>query len=298
METVSEMKKKEKSIIYRRLIQSYLSSVISISLVLLLAGLTGLLAVNAKSVSDYFRENIKLSILFEDSASEKQAQVVYGIIKSKEYLKKSNYISKEQGTKEMEEILGSDFLDVFETNPVPISIDIFLKANYLESDSLSKISRELSQLPLVREVVYQESLVKTINENMEKASLVVVIFIGLLLFISFVLINNTVRINLFSKRFSIHTMKLVGAKRSFIRKPLLNRAFAQGLLSGVISVAMLCGIVYIIWRDLPELYKILDLNMIALMFGAVVVLGILLCVISTYLIVNKLVSMSGDDIYY
>ncbi len=298
METVSEMKKKEKSIIYRRLIQSYLSSVISISLVLLLAGLTGLLAVNTKSVSDYFRENIKLSVLFEESASEKQAQVVYGIIKTKEYLKRSNYISKEQGTKEMEEILGSDFLEVFETNPVPVSIDIFLKANYLDSDSLAIISKELSQLPLVREVVYQESLVKTINENMEKAGLVVVVFIGLLLFISFVLINNTVRINLFAKRFSIHTMKLVGAKRSFIRKPLLIRAFVQGFVSGLISVAMLSGIVYIIRRDLPELYKILDLNMIALVFGAIIILGILLCVISTYLIVNKLVSMSGDDIYY
>lgn len=298
METVSEMKKKEKSIIYRRLIQSYLSSVISISLVLLLAGLTGLLAVNTKSVSDYFRENIKLSVLFEESASEKQAQVVYGIIKTKEYLKRSNYISKEQGTKEMEEILGSDFLEVFETNPVPVSIDIFLKANYLDSDSLAIISKELSQLPLVREVVYQESLVKTINENMEKAGLVVVVFIGLLLFISFVLINNTVRINLFAKRFSIHTMKLVGAKRSFIGKPLLIRAFVQGFVSGLISVAMLSGIVYIIRRDLPELYKILDLNMIALVFGAIIILGILLCVISTYLIVNKLVSMSGDDIYY
>ncbi len=292
------MKKKEKSIIYRRLIQSYLSSVISISLVLLLAGLTGLIAVNTKSVSDYFRENIKLSILFDESASEKQAQIVHGIVKTKEYLKKSDYISKEQGTKEMEEILGSDFLEVFESNPVPISIDIFLKASYLENDSLAKISKELSQLPLVREVVYQESLVKTINDNMEKAGFVVIVFIGLLLFISFVLINNTVRINLYSKRFSIHTMKLVGAKRSFIRKPLLTKALAQGLVSGTISVALLSGVVYLIWRDLPELFKILDINMIIIVFSSVVVLGILLCVISTYLIVNKLVSMSGDDIYY
>ena len=292
------MKKKEKSIIYRRLIQSYLSSVISISLVLLLAGLTGLIAVNTKSVSDYFRENIKLSILFDESASEKQAQIVHGIVKTKEYLKKSDYISKEQGTKQMEEILGSDFLEVFESNPVPILIDIFLKASYLENDSLAKISKELSQLPLVREVVYQESLVKTINDNMEKAGFVVIVFIGLLLFISFVLINNTVRINLYSKRFSIHTMKLVGAKRSFIRKPLLTKALAQGLVSGTISVALLSGVVYLIWRDLPELFKILDINMIIIVFSSVVVLGILLCVISTYLIVNKLVSMSGDDIYY
>jgi len=292
------MKKREKSIIYRRLVQSYLSSVISISLVLLLAGLTGLLAVNTKSVSDYFRENIKISILFEDEATDDQVRVVLGIINAKEYIKRATFISREDGTREMVEILGSDFLEIFEINPIPISIDLFLKAQYLESDSLVEIKKEISSMPLVREVVYQESLVKTINSNMERAGLVVVIFITLLLFISFVLINNTIRLNLFSKRFSIHTMKLVGARRAFIRRPLLAKGFVQGLVSGLISVALLIGVVYLIQRDLPELYKILDVNMILVVFGSVIVLGILLCVVSTFFIVNRLVSMSGDDIFY
>ncbi len=292
------MKKREKSIIYRRLVQSYLSSVISITLVLLLVGLTGLLAVNAKSVSDYFRENIKISVLFEDSATNDQVRVVLDILKGKEYIKRASFISKEDGTKEMIEILGSDFLEIFEVNPIPISIDIFLKAQYLESDSLSDIENEISLMPLVREVVYQESLVNTINNNIERAGLIVIIFIALLLFISFVLINNTIRLNLFSKRFSIHTMKLVGARRAFIRRPLLAKGFVQGLVSGLISAALLIGVVYLIQRDLPDLYKILDINMILLVVASVVFLGILLCVVSTFFIVNRLVSMSGDDMFY
>ncbi|PKO99728.1 MAG: cell division protein FtsX [Bacteroidetes bacterium HGW-Bacteroidetes-8] len=292
------MKKREKSIIYRRLVQSYLSSVISISLVLLLAGLTGLLAVNTKSVSEYFRENIKISILFEDSATDNQAEVVLGILQGKEYIKRATFISREEGTREMAEILGSDFLEIFEVNPIPISIDLFLKAQYLESDSLSEIEKEISSMPLVREVVYQESLVNTINNNMERAGLIIIIFIALLLFISFVLINNTIRLNLFSKRFSIHTMKLVGARRAFIRRPLLAKGFVQGLVSGFISALLLSGVVYLIQRDLPDLYKILDLNMILVVIGSVIVLGILLCVISTFFIVNRLVSMSGDDMFF
>ncbi|HBZ25126.1 MAG TPA: cell division protein FtsX [Rikenellaceae bacterium] len=292
------MKKREKSIIYRRLVQSYLSSVISISLVLFLAGLTGLLAVNAKSVSEYFRENIKISILFEDSATDTQAGVVLGILKGKEYIKSATFISREDGTREMAEILGGDFLEIFEVNPIPISIDLFLKAQYLEGDALSEIEEEISSMPLVREVVYQESLVNTINNNMERAGMIIIVFIALLLFISFVLINNTIRLNLFSKRFSIHTMKLVGARRAFIRRPLIAKGFVQGLVSGLISAALLSGVVYLIWQDLPDLYKILDIKMISAVIGSVVVLGVLLCVISTFFIVNRLVSMSGDDMFY
>lgn len=292
------MKKREKNIVYRRLIQSYLSSVISISMVLLLAGLSGLLAVNAKAVSAYFKENIKISMIFEEIASNQEAKEVFEILANKHYVKKLDYISKEQGAQEMEEILGEDFLDLFEVNPIPISIDIFLKAKYIESDSLSAIEKELSSFPLVREVVYQESLVKVINDNVEKAGFVSGILILLLLFISFVLINNTVRLNLYSKRFVIYTMKLVGAKRSFIRKPLLVRGFWQGLVSGLLTLGLLGVVIHIMARDLPELFSILDIQMIVVVLAAVPLLGVLLCVFSTFFIANRLVSMSGDDIYY
>lgn len=292
------MKKREKNIVYRRLIQSYLSSVISISMVLLLAGLTGLLAVNAKAVSAYFKENIKISVIFEEAASNKEAKQVFDKLANKRYVKKIDYISREQGAKEMEEILGEDFLDLFEVNPIPISIDVFLKAHYLESDSLSVIEKELSSYSLVREVVYQDSLVKVINDNVEKVGYVSGVLILLLMFISFVLINNTVRLNLYSKRFVVYTMKLVGAKRSFIRKPLLIKGLWQGLVASFISVGLILGVIYMMARDLPELFEILDVQMLTLVLAAVPVLGVALCLISTFFIANRLVSMSGDDIYY
>jgi len=292
------MKKREKNIVYRRLIQSYLSSVISISMVLLLAGLSGLLAVNAKAVSAYFKENIKVSMIFEEVASDSEAKDVFATLRNKGYVKKLDYISKEQGAQEMKEILGDDFLDLFEVNPIPVSIDIFLKAQYIESDSLIAIEKELLSFPLVREVVYQESLVKVINDNVEKVGYASGILILLLMFISFVLINNTVRLNLYSKRFVVYTMKLVGAKRSFIRKPLLIKGLWQGLVSGAISVGLMGVLIHMMERDLPELFAILDIKMIAIVFVAVPLLGVVLCVISTFFIANRLVSMSGDDIYY
>ena len=290
--------KKDKRILNRRLVQSYMSSIISISLVLLLIGISGLLAVNAGSVSDYFRENIKLAIFFEDKATENEAKSIFADIQKKSYAKEVVYISKEDGAAEMMDVLGKDFLSVFEVNPIPISIELFLNANYLHSDSLLVIKRELTALKPIREVTYQDSLVRLINENMEKAGIVMAVFIALLLFVSVVLINNTVRLNLFSKRFTIYTMKLVGAKRSFIRKPFLRRAVAQGLLSGMISSLLLAGVMYLIYEDLPELFAILNVKLIALVLVGIVCVGILLCLISTYFIVNRLVSMTGDDIYY
>ena len=179
-----------------------------------------------------------------------------------------------------------------------MSIDIFLKSDYINTDSLSYVEHELSSMNMVKEVVYQESLVTIINDNMEKAGYVAGILMLLLVFISFVLINNTVRLNLYAKRFVIYTMKLVGARRSFIRRPLIIKGIWQGLVSGLISDILLGGLIYMLISDLPELFEILDKKMVFAVFAAVPLAGILLCVISTYFISNRLISMSGDDIYY
>ncbi|MCK9304196.1 MAG: permease-like cell division protein FtsX [Bacteroidales bacterium] len=292
------MRKREKGIILRRLIQSYISSVISISLVLLIVGLIGILAVNAKSVSDYFRESIKLSVIFESSTTEGEAMKFSDELSSDEFVKKTEFISRERGTKEMQELLGSDFLEVFDFNPVPLSVDIHLKADYLNSDSLELIESRLMEKTGVKEVVYQRSLIDIINKNMERISLVLAVLLGLLLFISFVLINNTVRLNVFAKRFTIKTMKLVGAKRSFIRKPFIKRAALQGLVSGLISASLLLLMLYFVKRDLHELYQIFDTRLLLSVLAGVVATGMLICVVSTYFVVNKLVAVSADKIYY
>ncbi len=292
------MKKREKSIIFRRLVHSYLSSVISISLVLLFVGIIGILAVNAKSVSDYFKENIKLSVIFEKGISEEKAKEISARLKSRDFIKEAEFVSQEQGTKEMKELLGEDFVDIFEVNPIPLSLDLYFNADYLLADSLKVIEKELKSEPGVKELVYQESLVNTINQNMEKIGLVLSVFVVLLLFISFVLINNTVRLNVFSKRYTIHTMKLVGAKRSFIRKPFLVQAIYQGLIAGVASTIILLGILYFVWRDMEQIYQIFDLKLIAIVLLSVIILGVMICLVSTYFVVNKLVSLNSDEIYY
>ncbi len=292
------MKNREKRIILRRLIQSYLSSVISISLVLLLVGIIGILAVNAKSVSDYFKENIKLSVIFEDGISVEKAQSISRSLGMRTFVKKAEFISQEQGTKEMKELLGEDFLEIFDVNPIPQSVDLYFKADYMLTDSLEIIKKELMANPGVKELVYQESLVNIINQNMQKLGIILAFFMSLLLFVSFVLINNTVRINVYSRRFTIHTMKLVGAKKSFIRKPFLIQGVYQGLISGIVAALLLTMLLYFVWKDLPQLFLIFNQNLILIVLAAVIVSGVLICLISTFFVVNKLVSVSSDKIYY
>ena len=292
------MKRRENKIVVRRLIQSYLSSVISITLVLLLVGIGGVLAVNAKSVSDYFKENIRLSVIFEQNTTEVQARQIMNLLKGKPYVKELKFISKEQGAQEMKSVLGDDFMDVFDLNPIPLSIDMYVRSDYVESDSLSKIKSEILLNPGIKEVVFQESLIETISENIEQIGIILIVFIVLLLFISFVLINNTVRLNVFSKRFKIHTMKLVGAKKSFIRKPFLIQGIYQGLISGIISASLLCFLIFLLERDFQQIYQMLDINLIMAVCAGVVVTGILLCLISTYLVVNRLLSLPQDELYY
>jgi len=292
------MKRRENKIVVRRLIQSYLSSVISITLVLLLVGIGGVLAVNAKSVSDYFKENIRLSVIFEQNTTEVQARQIMNLLKGKPYVKELKFISKEQGAQEMKSVLGDDFMDVFDLNPIPLSIDMYVRSDYVESDSLSKIKSEILLNPGIKEVVFQESLIETISGNIEQIGIILIVFIVLLLFISFVLINNTVRLNVFSKRFNIHTMKLVGAKKSFIRKPFLIQGIYQGLISGIISASLLCFLLFLLERDFQQIYQMLDINLIMAVCAGVIVTGILLCLISTYLVVNRLLSLPQDELYY
>ena len=292
------MKRRDNKIIVRRLIQSYLSSVISISLVLLLVGIGGVLAVNAKAVSDYFKENIRLSVIFEQNTTEVQAKQVMDSLMVKPYVKELKFITKEQGAEEMKNVLGDDFMDVFDLNPIPLSIDMYVRSDYVETDSLSKIKSEILLNPGIKEVVFQESLIEIISENIRQIGIILIVFISLLLFISFVLINNTVRLNVFSKRFNIHTMKLVGAKRSFIRKPFLIQGIYQGLISGVISASLLCFLLFLLERDFRQIYQMLDFNLIVAVCVGVVFAGILLCFISTYLVVNRLLSMPKDELYY
>ena len=292
------MAKEENKIIRRRLRNAYASSIISISLVLLLIGVAALLIVNARSVSDYFKENMQLSVLLKQDVTEQQAQGYQKSVESFPFIKSTHLVTREEGTAELEEMLGKDFLSVFETSPVPLSLEISLKADYVSADSVAFVRRALAASPLVEEVEYQQTLVETLNENLARISLVLGVFILLMLFISFVLINNTVRLNVFSRRFTVHTMQLVGATRAFIRRPFMRGAVVQGLLSSVLALAVLIGVLALLRRSFPQLFSVFDTRSLLIVAGTVVACGVLICVLSTYFVVNKLVSLDKDQLYY
>lgn len=292
------MRKNENKLMRRRLVNAYLSSVVSISLVLLLVGVAAMLLVNTRSVSEFFKENLQVSVMMKQEVSDEEAAVFKNEIDSMRFVRNAELITKARGEKEMAEMLGADFLSVFETSPIPVSIVVTLDADYVSRDSLKIVEKAMMNSPMVDEVVYQKSLVDALNSNLNRISMVLGVFIALMLFISFVLINNTMRLNVFARRFTVHTMKLVGATRAFIRGPFLLRAAFLGLFASVIALVMLTGLLFVIRAEFAQLFEIFTLPRLLIVMGVVVASGLIICVISTWFVVNKLVSLDKNELYY
>ncbi len=286
-----------KKIIRRRLASSWISTVISISLVLLLIGVGTMLLVNARAVSDYFKEHVQVSVLMKPQVSEEESAKLCESLDALPYVKTTRLVSKEEGTAEMARLLGEDFLNVFETAPVPVSIDVTLTPQYVSVDSLDMVVAALGDSPLVEEVVCQTSLVEALNQNLEKISLVLGVLVLLLLFISFVLISNTVRLNVFSRRFTIHTMQLVGATRAFIRRPFVLQSAIQGLFAAFAAILMLLGGLWLLRREFSQLFEIFSLDALLVTMGVIVCSGLIICVLSTVIVVNRLVRFDRDRLY-
>ena len=292
------MAKSENNILYRRLLRSYFSSVISISLVLFLVGMAGVLIVNARSVSNYFKENITVTAVLSVEADDADASALADELERAGYIKDVKLITKEEGVEEMKEILGEDFMDVFEVNPVPASLELQISADYISTDSLSVIEEALYAYPAVDDVVYQQSLVELLNANLERIGLIIGVFVLLLLFISVVLINNTVRLNVYARRFTIHTMRLVGATKGFITRPFVGQAFFQGLISGAVADVFILGALYLIRNEFYQLFSLFDAMLLGMVMIGVVVLGVLICMISTSAGVRSLISLNKSELYY
>ncbi len=284
-------------LVRRRLFGAWVSTVISISLVLLLVGVASILLLNARSVSDYFKENLQVSVLMKQDVTEEQALAYQSSLADVPGVKATTFISREQGIEEMAQMLGRDFLDVFSTAPVPVSIDVNLEAAYVSPDSLEVVKAALSASPLVDEVVYQTSLVEALNANLQKIGLVLGVLILLLLFISFVLIGNMVRLNVFSRRFTIHTMQLVGATRGFIRAPFIGQSALQGLFAALVAILLLVAGLYILRKEFVQLFEIFRLDTLLATMGIVIVSGVLICVVSTWIVVGRLVRFDRDQLY-
>ena len=281
----------------RRLVSAWISTVLSLALVLLLVGVGTLLLVNARAVSDYFKENMQVSVLLKQQVNEEQAVQYENEVAALPGVRSTHFVSREQGVEEMSRLLGQDFLDVFESAPVPISIDVNLEAEYVSTDSLEVMKTVLGKSPLVEEVVYQTSLVDALNQNLSKISLGLAILVGLLLFISFVLITNVIRLELFSRRFSIHTMHLVGATKNYIRAPFVCRAALQGLFAALVAILLLIGGLYILRDEFAQLFQIFQLESLLLTMGVMVVAGVGICAISTFFVVGRLIGYNRDKLY-
>ena len=285
------------SVTKRRLASSWISTVISLSLVLLLVGIGSMLLVNARAVSDYFKENLQVEVLMKDYVEEEEAAVYEKAIEAVPGVRATRLVSRDEGMEEMSQMLGRDFLDVFETAPVPVSVEVSLEAAYVSADSLAVIQELLADSPLVDEVVYQTSLVEALNQNLGKITLGLAVLVAVLLFISFVLMANTVRLDLFSRRFSIHTMQLVGATRAFIRAPFVGRAALQGLFAALIAILLLLGGLFFLKGEFAQLFSIFTLESLLEVMGIMLVAGVFICCISTYFMVNRLVAYNRDLIY-
>ena len=292
------MGKREQNIIARRWRHSYLSSIVSIGLVLFLAGLFGLIVLNAASVSRYFKENFKITAVLRDDVTESGARDFEKDLSALASVRTTEYISKEEGTRQMKELLGEDFLWVFENNPIPVSIDITLNAAYFTTDSLPIFRDSLLATGKVQDVVYEESVIKILNSNLEKIGIIFIVFIGLLLFISFILINNTVRLNIYSRRFSIYTMRLVGATRAFIRAPFMIKALFQGFISGMLACILLLGLLYVVKDEFQQVFLMMDMGLLMALLGGVVLLGLFICLFSTFFVVNRMLSLNIKDLYF
>ena len=276
----------------------FITSSISTTLVLLLLGMVVFFVLSANNLSTYVRENIGISVLVSDDMKEPEALKFQKTLNEKSYVKESVYISKEQALKEQTEAMGTDPAEFLGYNPFTASIEIKLNAQYANSDSIAWIEKEILTNKKVMEVSYPQNLIDSVNRNIQKVSLFLLGLAALLTLISFALINNTIRLAIYSKRFLIHTMKLVGASWSFIRRPFLMRNVWIGVLAGIMADAILLGMAYMLVKYEPQLIEIITPNALLIVMASVFVFGLAITFLCAYISINKYLRMKASALYY
>lgn len=281
----------------RRLLTSYLTTTVSITLVLFLLGLTAMMLLYASVISRHVRENIAVSVFIKEGVTEAQVSRLQKQLDASDWVKSTKYISADEAAKIMQEELGEDFISFLGVNPLLPSIEVNPKAEYAHSDSLAKVSKKLTSLEEVKEIHYQKSLVDAVNENVKQISLGLLVLSGVLLFISLALINNTIRLSVFSRRFLIRSMMLVGASWWFIQKPFIYRGILQGLISALLANVLLGLVLYLGAKEFPDIINIDQVNIFATVFSLVLLLGLSLTWVSNYLAVRKFLYTDTDALY-
>lgn len=292
------MSKKDNKYSKRRLRSSYFTTLISITLVLLMLGVLGLIILHAKKLSDHVKENIGIRIMMKEGTREAEIIQLQKTLDATDYVKSTEYITKDEAAEEMKKDLGEDFISFLGFNPLPPSIDLRLRADYTNVKSIEAIEKELLANQGVKEIFYQKSLVQAINTNLQRISIILLGFSGILLIIAVALINNTIRLSVYSKRFLIRSMQLVGATQSFIRRPFIFKGVFQGIYAAFISIVLIIVLIYFSIKELPELIEIQDMNLFIILFALIILCGMLISWLSTFFAIRKYLRMRTDDLYY
>lgn len=291
------MSDKENKYTGRRLRSSYITTIISISLVLFMLGILGLIILNAQQISNHVKENIGFSIILKDGIKEVEIAQIQKSLDAENFVKSTHFIHPDSAAAELQRELGEDFISFLGYNPLLPSIDVKLNADYANTDSLSVIEANLTGNPKIKEVFYQKDLVSLINENVKKISFYLLAFSALLLTIAMALINNTIRLSIYSKRFLIKTMQLVGAKSSFIQKPFVLKGIGNGLVAAFLSIGLIVLFLYYLQKQMPEIIDFKNIELYGALFLIVIILGILISWISTMLAVRKYLRMEAGNLY-
>jgi len=292
------MKETKPKKINKRIFNSWITSLISISLVLTMLGLLGMILVNGRQLSDYVREKIGFTLVLHENIKPADIKRLQEKLNTSNYVKSTRYIDKETAKQELTSQLGEDFSGFLGYNPLFESIEVKLFANYTNADSLKFLEKKFLSYPQIDEVYYQKDLVEIINQNIKKITFFVLIISVLLTVIFIALINNTIRISVYSQRFTINTMQMVGASNSFIRKPFLKQSLLMGIYGSIIANALIVTGIYLYRNELQGLISAEVIYPTGIVFTAVFILGLLFSYLSTYLAVNKFLRMKFDEMFY
>ena len=282
----------------RRLISSYFSVVISIALVLFLLGLLGLLVLNTKKIADHFKEQIALTIYLKDTAKEVEIEQLNKSLALAEYTKTTTYVSKEEAAEAHSKEIGEDFMDFLGYNPLQNSIDVYLKADYISSGEIDTIAQELTNMNFVDEVDYDKPLISLLNENVTKISFWILSISALFTFIAVLLINSSIRLSVYSKRFIIKTMQMVGATKRFIRMPFIWKSVKLGMIGAFLALIGMGIVLYYMNKSFPELELLQDVSMLAALFIGVFLLGVIITWLSTFFATQRFLNLKTDELYY
>ncbi len=281
----------------RRLISSYFSVVLSVFLVLFLLGILGFFIINSKKLADDFKEEIAMTVFFKNEASDSIVKAFNQELKATKFARSFEYVSKEQAAKQHTDIIGEDFVTFLGENPLQNSYDIHLKADYVIRDSIAKIEYRLRKNPMISDIVYDKQLVNLVNDNIKKVSMWILIISAFLTFIAVLLINSSLRLSIHSNRFIIKTMQMVGATKSFIRKPFVMRSIKLGIIGAGLAIIALIGVLIYLATNFPGLGILDDKLLIALVLIGVMGVGILITWLSTYFATQRFLNLRTDDLY-